>query len=461
MKANALLAIACCAWLTACGESHPSRLRWSQIPKGASSAVPQSILLKKDGSPQLRVSSEVLLRKQQYFGGVRVRDHWVKNLVNGSGQLVFAEGTPDAVIPPKLESEVLALKAKKGEILEKLRRKVPGAAAAAKVLDPELELVKTNPFGKWSLRWVMDYLDQSEENIFRVEASSSGRVLGVRRVGSHFVNAVASVYPQGPRMSQLSDVLLRRMLGDGSLNGETLQVSSWIDPSARSPEHVFRYPVENPKFDEVQVYYYVDRALNWFKENAGVTLPFKLDVKVHVGGVESPRNTAYYYRGMIRLGDGDGVVYRAIPRDPSVVIHETSHAVVDVLAKLPYEGQGGSLNEAYADFFAANILGNPSMGEVSYVAGPYRRTLLDHVALSEANGGLYHDSQIVSGALWEIRSKIGPQQGFQLALKSLLRLGPDSKLEDFRDACVSAVAEGFPESEKEQVLAVLNERGWK
>src|SRR5690606_11323605 len=111
----------------------------------------------------------------------------------------------------------------------------------------------------------------------------------------------------------------------------------------------------------------------------------------------NPKNIAYYYNGNIRLGAGDGVTYKNIHRDPSIVMHEASHAFIQSIGQLSTESEGGSLNEAFADFFTALILDHPKMAEFAYIPGPYKRSLDNNTNATSFNGGLYHDSLVVSG----------------------------------------------------------------
>ena len=69
-------------------------------------------------------------------------------------------------------------------------------------------------------------------------------------------------------------------------------------------------------------------------------------------------------------GDGDGVVFSPLGRDPDVVVHELTHAVTEKTADLDYFGQSGALNESFSDVFAA--MANPAnwlIGEASYTPG--------------------------------------------------------------------------------------------
>ena len=98
-----------------------------------------------------------------------------------------------------------------------------------------------------------------------------------------------------------------------------------------------------------------------------------------------------------------------------------------------YEGEGGSLNEAFADFFTCLMLDRPYLGESSYLKGPFKRQLNNVAKLSEKNGGLYHDSLIISGTLWDIKEKFGTEKAKALALGTLLQLNPASNFERFQE----------------------------
>lgn len=162
------------------------------------------------------------------------------------------------------------------------------------------------------------------------------------------------------------------------------------------------------------------------------------------------------------MGDGDNVVYKKIPRDPSIVIHEVIHAVVQALAGLPSDKEGGSLNEAYADFITASFLDNPRMAEYSYLKGPFRRNLENDLkAYKDFTRGLYHDSMVVSGTLWDIRKIMGKDQSTQLAIQSLGRLGAGSQLADFPRVVKESLVDLKVDSQVvDSVNGVLRNKGW-
>ena len=57
----------------------------------------------------------------------------------------------------------------------------------------------------------------------------------------------------------------------------------------------------------------------------------------------------------LRLGDGDGVVFRSFTHCLDVVAHELAHGVVQAEGGLEYAGESGALNESIADVFGSLV----------------------------------------------------------------------------------------------------------
>lgn len=178
-------------------------------------------------------------------------------------------------------------------------------------------------------------------------------------------------------------------------------------------------------------------------------------------GAPDKTNAAFYYQNKIRLGKGDERTYSNIPQDPSIVIHESVHAVIDAIAGLPFEGEGGSLNEGFADFFTALQINSPHMGGVAYLKGPYRRSIENSLSVAERTGALYHDSGIISGTLWELRKVLGVSQARELASLTLNRMHYYSGFDEFGEE-LKKVVRSYLKNEEEIIKAtrVLEKRGF-
>ncbi|MCW2924501.1 MAG: bacillolysin [Thermoleophilia bacterium] len=66
-------------------------------------------------------------------------------------------------------------------------------------------------------------------------------------------------------------------------------------------------------------------------------------------------NNAYWdnLTKRVYLGDGDGELFRPLGGALDVMVHETTHAIVDSELNLRYEGQQGGINESWADVLAS------------------------------------------------------------------------------------------------------------
>ena len=117
--------------------------------------------------------------------------------------------------------------------------------------------------------------------------------------------------------------------------------------------------------------------------------------------------------------------------DGDVVFHEFMHAVITSLVGKPnslgidkwgINSEPGSLNEGWADYFAASFSGDSYLGQYTSSQNSY-----DEISLRNINnnfncpqniiGEIHNDSQIWSGALWEIRKIINNKFSASKALE--------------------------------------------
>lgn len=277
-------------------------------------------------------------------------------------------------------------------------------------------------------------------------------------IGSKLTEVTATLFPLGPLKSTLQSVALKDLQGNRNLSSEQIHVSTRSAQEAVAENNQFWFPVEDLRFHQVQVYFYISQSLKWFEKNFQFLLPFQLQAETSLGFPDRT-NTAFYFDRKIRLGEGDDEIFSKIPLDPSVVTHESVHAVVEAVARLPYESEGGSLNEAMADYFTTTQFKNPNLGEASYKKAPYKRTVNNNLKLSEVNGGLYHDSGIVSGLLWNLRSELGEDITNNLAWGILLRMTPGSRFSNFKIELLDLLSKENPEIQKKAHI-ILKDRGW-
>ena len=308
-----------------------------------------------------------------------------------------------------------------------------------------------------ALYWKLTFEEKNGE-FTGVYINRQFEVVEINRLGSQFADATAYLYPSGPLKSNLAAVTFQKLVSDGTLRSDAIQVTTQADLIAKAENNQFLYPTHDIRFGQVQVYFYLNQAREWFQENLQFKLPFLILAETFVGFPEKT-NTAFYYQQKIRLGEGDGEIFSDITLDPSIIIHESLHAVIQAVAALPYTGEGGSLNEGFADFFTALILKNPKLGEVSYKKGTFKRTIDNEMLRAEVSGGLYHDSGIVSGLLWSLSEKIGADKIKKLGWHILIRLDGNSTFNSFKTEMLEGI-ETLESSDQVMAKAVLKSRGW-
>jgi Zn-dependent metalloprotease len=439
-----------------------SRVRWSRASQ--QNLTPELATLisspHKSQSEKVEFSGYKIEHWRTMIGGFPVEGSWIKVLRDSSGAPKLIEGD----VPTDPLSEIDTKKAQqlvsqKEKVLSLAWQMYPELREAKKIFPSQIVLKSSltgyEPFVELS------YLLHNESDVVQAQISQKGRIIERRSLTNHLITGSAQVFPGSPFRTPLAEVILSNLVGDGTLTSSLLKVESEGGSRAFNLDHQFRFQPDESAFDEVQAYYFVEQALVWLKSQYSLSLPFQLKVKVHVGGVV-PSNAAFYFSGNIYLGDGDNVIYKKIPQDPSIVIHEVGHSIVQILAGLPNDKEGGSLNEGFADFIAALFLDSPRMAEYSYLKAPFRRNLENSLNYkTDAKGSLYHDSTIVSGTLWEIRQFLGKELTGRLALQCLGRLGAGSLLKDFPAALQGAVEDiSLDDKSAGQIKAVLIRRGW-
>lgn len=309
----------------------------------------------------------------------------------------------------------------------------------------------------YQIGFFVNYFDNY--SFYELLVDEKYELISNKKVGSSFDNLMASVFPEGPKQSALTQVLLSLKSFSPIFQNANLSVSSDYPIKFLSSEDLIKVQPTDLQFDQLQVFFYINKAFRWFEENLKTKLDYVLEVRTHVGYPDKI-NTAFYYQGKMRIGIGDDVNYKKIAHDPSIVIHETSHAFVDAIIGLPFEGEGGSINEALADFLTAMILDNPNMGEVSFLKGPYKRSLNTNKNLSEKNGLLYHDSLIVSGLLWDLKKVYNKKEIESFIVELMIRLNPSSNIDDVK-IILNALIKQSEFSDKASIAeAVLRQRGW-
>ncbi|MDD5308841.1 MAG: hypothetical protein PHU25_16120 [Deltaproteobacteria bacterium] len=193
-------------------------------------------------------------------------------------------------------------------------------------------------------------------------------------------------------------------------------------------------PTASPDgFSEVNVYYHIDDQNNWMRTEFGYggtyIDPDTSTEETHLWSYVNMNfaNAAYMgggsyggdtYPDSIAIGQG---VLGAGPvdfaYDADVMTHEFTHSVSSKAFQIGMgrrdeyglDMSSGGVEEGNADYYSLTRHDNPELGE--YALGAYGRDAdNDHVCPDDLVGESHSDGWIVSGALWEIRTALGPRK---------------------------------------------------
>ncbi len=405
----------------------------------------------------LKGVGEFVSREGQSIGLAHVAGTWKQTILDPDGEVTYSAGAVMDNLPVKLS--LSASEKNLSDALERAMKTLSELKTASRVFPPSLE-VRKNEEGEWIPYWRVEYLSTTGDQLRYVLIAKDSSVLESGKLDWDGADGRAVVFPKGPKYG-VQEEILRDLTGDGTMTGRLLHVISALDLKVWSPELTFFFPQDDRRFDLGQAYFTIDQGYRWLKERLGIELDHPINVRLHVGegGVS---NAAFYHQNTIYLGTGDGQIYKDMIRDPSILIHEGIHAVIDAYTGLPSEGEGGAFNEGFADLFTALILDNPRMGEASYLKGPYRRTLDNRLmAYKDFAPGVYQNGTIVGATFWDMKATLGTELTAKLAFRTLVRLGKGGKFDDFPGALANAAQGLLTNDQTQAVLQFARARGWK
>lgn len=392
---------------------------------------------------------------QPQIMGFRIEGAFVKTIKQTNGKIVFQSGNVIQGVSPMLSLQGLRLDQKKEKIWSNFLDTHP-LLTKEKMISPIEVIFLTKP----EIEPVVYILLENRKGLIHaLKISRDEELIADEMVGSNLtdlIETMSTAFPRGPKKSSLAAVVLNRRNQSETLSDTNLEMYS-SSPAKINLLEPLEFSLTDDRFDQVQAFYYSQQILQWFKEDLKQNYLGKLRVITQLGFPEKT-NAAFYFQNQIRLGQGDNETYSHIAWDPSVVMHETSHALIDSIAHLPFQGEGGSINEGYADVFTTFFLNSPLLGENSYLLGPFKRSVDQNLKLSEKNGGLYHDSAIVSGFFWNLKKQIGQDKAIELALRVLNRLGTNSNFEDFKLSLKEQITEVLNEEQSKKANLLLKER---
>lgn len=431
-------------------------VRWSSNQDALKPEIQSNLFGNAEAT--VKVFDEIVERSNQKVGGALVEAAYLQKITNDKGQLKYVNAQFAERDFTTLTAQAEQMRLQRFKALEIVKRKYLELGRANYIFEPEVIISgkQTEP----KLQYKFEYLPHDSSAVYSMRVSPAYAIESIKRVEHCFQESRSFVFPIGPRLSDLMETMLKPLLGDGSLSSPRVNISSEDGQKVVAENGEFLFGPEDSRFDHVQAFFFAQKTLTYAENNWELSLPFPVKIGLRAG-YPKKTNTAYYYKGLIRLGDGDDVGYKHIPRDPSIVSHEVAHAIIDSLSGMGTEGEAASINEAFADYLTASMWENPELGHTAFMRRPFTRTVNIATHFSEKNGGLYHDSGILSGTFWDIEKQLGAKETQKLALKTIVRLGAQPSFADVRPAVVDAMkAAGLKAEGIASVTSILNARGW-
>lgn len=426
--------------------------RWSG--KGEPPRKPSFSGILKEEKAQTSNAEEVKL-SQQTVDGFVVDGSFHKSVSQKDRGLVFQSFSLVKSISPAQLLSASLLNKDKDQIWSDFIKAHPIRSSEKLIFPLQVTFINSPRF----FPVIRAYTETALGLIRTIDINKNHEIISDKFVGSALTDMIESpsfAFILGPKKSSLTSILVNRKSLPEGLADLVIAVSS-ASPAKITLNGSLEYPLNDDRFDQVQAFYYSHQMIQWFNQKAGIQIPNRVQILTHLGYPEKT-NAAFYFQNQIRLGKGDDITYSNIAWDPTIVMHETSHAVIDTLTRLPFQGEGGSINEGFADTFTTFYSDNPLLGENSYLLAPYKRTVDQNLKLRDKNGGLYHDSAIVSGFFWSLKKQLASDKVLSFAVRVLNRLGPNSGWQDFKLSLQEQSLEIFSEEELKKVQQLMKER---
>jgi hypothetical protein len=350
--------------------------------------------------------------------------------------------------------------------------------------------------GRWIERGVAVYVDLGSARPMVVRLYDREGTLLARLPRA--TSARGRVYVPNPvvAMNRTRDEELGGLVSADSLTGARVRARSCdragglcaAAPHARPDEAGdYLFEPDEPSFvdpfAEVSAYFHAERALSYFDDRHG----FEWSCACGDSAIEVVANYTLlpdvaYDNALFEAGDcasgrcprvllGQGM-HRDYAYDGDIAYHELTHAVVEALAPLEsydvdplgVSYEPAAIEEGLADFFSSVVAGDPRVGE--YVAdvgedgaaGALRGIDGDERCPWDLTGDPHRDGRIVGGALWSLRTRLGPKRAEAIAFRALAAMPEAPSLRDVARVLEASVAPGDP-SAAVVVRDVIERRG--
>ena len=311
------------------------------------------------------------------------------------------------------------------------------------------------------LGWVLDHAGRplaawriDDGGVRFLIDAQSGAVLS-RDDSLRDASAQGAIYDENSYMTPYpTEGDLLDLASDQTLRGPNVIV---LASASTTVEGHFDFATGTPGFGQVMVYHHLDHLVRWLAAHG--FQPRKRAIPVHTRAFRM-LNAYFDPRA-------DGIFLGATPAfdtadDADVFVHEFGHAVVHAYAPgllgRKWSLGDASLHEGYADFLSCIYFDNPYSAAALHLAllhegdagaylqkigfdmrHPGRACNSAHVYPRDVDADPHVTGMIASASLWDVRAKIGKDDGDKIALSALAHLAKsDNDMTDLLEAVLEA-----------------------
>jgi Zn-dependent metalloprotease len=258
-------------------------------------------------------------------------------------------------------------------------------------------------------------------------------------------------------------VTLLALDGTGVLRGPFVDAKN-LNSRATDATNTFNFDRNDNRFEEVMVYFHLDRAQRYIQETLGFT---DVNNRRQVAIVNAfGDDNSFYSRNDRQIRYGSGGVDDA--EDADIIVHEYGHSIQDDQG-MGGGGDEGAMGEGFGDYFASTVqellsqetTGTACVGDWDAVSydnrnPPCLRRVdgLKHFP-EAADGEVHDDGEMWSALLFELRGELGADVLDTVLLESQFLLGAAASFEEACQALLDVDADLFS-GEHEAVIRRLS-----
>jgi Zn-dependent metalloprotease len=292
-----------------------------------------------------------------------------------------------------------------------------------------------------------------------VVSAASGKLLGGENLLCS-ANGEGKVYIHSPVQGEPQTVQLKYLDNSKGLVGSYANIVNGKGAGALADDRKYNYAPDNTHFDEVMMYYHINRCHDYFNFLGYHDRDKPIKCTVHYG---TDYDNAFFSPMSDSLAFGDGKKLNNLSKEDNVAYHEYTHAVSRTIVNLRGE-EGGAMNEGYSDYFAGSMNNDSKIGVwvMKKLNRPFMRDMNNKKHYPEDIGHEVHkDGEIWGGVCWDLRKELGANLSDMIIHKSRYNLGSTTNFKTGLDGCLAADRQLNGGANAAKITSIFNARGIK